>query len=127
MITDILQERTPEQKPRFFLHDEMVAWLADNLKLEVVHQIERSRDHQLQQKLSLYNGLPNALLVNIVASAGGVTFYQGTAPISLHEYERAMQCLVNVNETCMQKITQMEYQLQQLQRRLELLENPLPI
>jgi len=32
MLQDILtQERTPDQKPRFFLHDEMIAWLSDNL------------------------------------------------------------------------------------------------
>jgi hypothetical protein len=29
MIDDILKERDVDQKPRFFLHDEMIAWLSD--------------------------------------------------------------------------------------------------
>jgi hypothetical protein len=29
MITDILKEREVDQKPRFFLHDEMISWLSD--------------------------------------------------------------------------------------------------
>lgn len=31
MITEILEKREKDQAPRFFLHDEMKAWLASNL------------------------------------------------------------------------------------------------
>lgn len=35
MISDILEEREKDQAPRFFLHDEMVIWLRDQLRLSV--------------------------------------------------------------------------------------------
>lgn len=34
MITEILKERT--QKPRFFLHDEVKAWLRENMQLSLI-------------------------------------------------------------------------------------------
>lgn len=41
MIDEILKEdRTVGQKPRFFLHDEVKAWLVDNLQTTVLTQIE---------------------------------------------------------------------------------------
>ena len=35
MISDILEEREKDQAPRFFLHDEMVIWLRDQLRVSV--------------------------------------------------------------------------------------------
>lgn len=60
MIDSILKEtRTPDQKPRFFLHDEVKAWLADNLQVTVKVAPNYSANYGLQQKLqkafTLYN------------------------------------------------------------------------
>ena len=38
MIADILMEREKDQKPRFFLHDEMKAWLADQMQMSLSDQ-----------------------------------------------------------------------------------------
>ena len=36
MIDDVLKERKQNDKPRFFLHEEMKAWLADNMNISVL-------------------------------------------------------------------------------------------
>ena len=33
MISDILEQREKDQKPRFFLHDEMKSWLQDQMQI----------------------------------------------------------------------------------------------
>lgn len=38
MITDILEDRQKDQAPRFFLHDEMVIWLRDQLRISISDQ-----------------------------------------------------------------------------------------
>jgi hypothetical protein len=40
MIDEILTQERVGQKPRFFLHDEVKAWLVDNLQTTVLTQIE---------------------------------------------------------------------------------------
>jgi hypothetical protein len=40
MIDEILTEERVGQKPRFFLHDEVKAWLIDNMQTTVLTQIE---------------------------------------------------------------------------------------
>ena len=39
MITDILEDREKDQKPRFFLHDEMKSWLQDQMQISICDQI----------------------------------------------------------------------------------------
>ena len=38
MITDILKEREKDQAPRFFLHDEMKAWLGEQMQMSISDQ-----------------------------------------------------------------------------------------
>ena len=38
MITDILEDRQKDQAPRFFLHDEMIIWLRDQLRISISDQ-----------------------------------------------------------------------------------------
>ena len=39
MITYILEDREKDQKPRFFLHDEMKSWLQDQMQISICDQI----------------------------------------------------------------------------------------
>ena len=39
MISDILEQREKDQKPRFFLHDEMKSWLQDQMQISICDQI----------------------------------------------------------------------------------------
>ena len=38
MITDILEDREKDQKPRFFLHDEMKSWLQEQMCISISDQ-----------------------------------------------------------------------------------------
>ena len=38
MISDILEQREKDQKPRFFLHDEMKSWLQDQMQISICDQ-----------------------------------------------------------------------------------------
>lgn len=123
MIDQILKDRQPDQKPRFFLHDEMKAWLKDNLDIQVTHGQNRSSDFNLQAKLGLSYTLPVGLYLSITiyVDKEPVAIQQFNLPIQ--EYEQAFKCVANVLETCMQKVSIMQAENAELKRRIELLEN----
>lgn len=124
MIDQILKDRTPDQKPRFFLHDEVKAWLKDHLDIQVTHGENRSSDFILQGKLGLNSTLPVGFYLSI-------TVYVDKEPVAIRqfnlpmqEYEQGFKCVANVLETCMQKINILEAEKNELKRRIDLLENP---
>lgn len=127
MIEDILKERKPGDKPRFFLHDEMKEWLKENLSINMTAVDEGSTDYNLRQKLSLYEDLTTGVNIDLDISIAGENIIRTIAPVHMRSHEKAFQTLVNVVETCMVKITQLEAENQELKRRIELIENPLPV
>jgi hypothetical protein len=104
MIEDILKERKPGDKPRFFLHDEMKLWLKDNLKI-YSHAITQGQGHSpLQNKLNLSAPLPNEYVIQTGISMDGEQLSYTTVSINLRQYEQALQTMSNVVETCMKEI-----------------------
>lgn len=127
MIEDILKERKPGDKPRFFLHDEMKQWLKENLIVSMKTLSTGSTDYNLRQKLSLYEDLTTGVNIDLDISIAGENIIRIVTPIHMRSHEKAFQTLVNVVETCMVKITQLEAENQELRKRVELIENPLPV
>ena len=127
MIEDILKERKPGDKPRFFLHDEMKEWLKENLSINMTAVDEGSTDYNLRQKLSLYEDLTTGVNIDLDISIAGENIIRTVTPIHMRSHEKAFQTLANVVENCMIKITQLEADNQELKRRIELIENPLPV
>lgn len=127
MIDDILKQHQPGTKPRFFLHDEMKAWLCEHLDLKVSASVNHSIDYNLQTKLGLLDTLPVGHALVIEIELAGETIVKEGVNLRMGEYEQAFKCLANVSEQCMLKITQLEQENQDLKRRIELLENPLPV
>lgn len=127
MIDQILKDRTPDQKPRFFLHDEMKAWLADNLKVTMQASANKSIDYRLQSQLGLYDTLTAAHNVSISIELAGETIEHTHVTLHYDQYEKSMQSLANVAERCVTAIHRLEAENAELKRRIDLLENPLPV
>lgn len=89
MIDDMLKERKQGDKPRFFLHEEMKAWLGDNLNIATTvrstnEAYVRSVAHMDQPK---YNRYEENLLVPKGFEISSVTLIDGMSvgPIA-HTY-----------------------------------------
>lgn len=81
MIEDMLKERKEGDKPRFFLHEEMKAWLGDNLNIvttvRAMREIYlRSVAHMDQPKYNRYDeniSVPEGFEISSVTSLDGMS------------------------------------------------------
>ena len=125
MIDQILKDRKPGEKPRFFLHDEMKAWLADNLKITIQAGVNHAYDYTLGQKLKVYSGnFPAGIHINVEASIADELFVSQGSNYSLHEYVESLRSLATVTEECMFRIVDLQRENEEFKRRLDLIENP---
>lgn len=128
MIDQILKDRKPGDPPRFFLHDEMKAWLADNLRITIQAGVNHAYDYTLGQKLKVYSGnFPAGIHINVEASIADELFVSQGSNYSLHEYVESLRSLATVSEECMFRILDLQRENEELKRRLDLIENPLPL
>ena len=127
MIDQILKDHKPGEKPRFFLHDEMKAWLGDHLKIDLEAGVNQSANYDLVNKLSLPSALTIGTWVRINVSLDGESIISQGININMLDHEKAFVTLSNVVETCMVKITQLQIANEELTRRIQLLETPLPV
>lgn len=130
MINSILQERKPEDKPRFFLHDEVKAWLGDNLQINIRVSPNYSCKWDLQNKLQQYQ-IYNPLLIGFslessVLIDGETIQLQGSNTLML-EMEQLASLLVTRLEMYDNQIKHLNATNEHLARRIELLENPIPL
>lgn len=124
MIDQILKDRQPDQKPRFFLHDEMKAWLEDNLDITIIHGVNKSTDFTLSGKLGLYETLTAGHNLQLTVRVAGETISMHGINLPLVDHEQAFKCLANVAENCMVQINQLQAENLELKRRLDFIENP---
>jgi len=128
MIDQILKDHKPGEKPRFFLHDEMKAWLADNLKIGIDAGINHEYDYNLTQKLGIHSGyLPAGINIKVDVLIDNEVLVSQGSNTYFPEIVTALKCLSNVSEQCMIQIRNLQIQNEELKRRIELLETPLPI
>lgn len=81
MIEDMLKERKEGDKPRFFLHEEMKAWLADNINIATTVSSSgetyiRSIAYIDQPKYNRYQEnilVPTRFEISSIASLDGIT------------------------------------------------------
>lgn len=126
MIDDVLKNREPGQKPRFFLHEEMKAWLKDNMKLEVSAYTGDSLDYSLKNKLNVAN-LPNQIIMNASLTIDGEVLGTSYKLLNFQGWIDAMGCMSRVTEQCMMQIQMLQNENAELKRRIDFIENPLPI
>ena len=124
MIQDVLKQHKPGDKPRFFLHDEMKAWLGDNLNITVTTSPNSSYDHTLATKLGVPHIVVGHSLVITVYVDNEMIATQGVNIID-PDREQVLKTLANVCEKCMIEINDLTYKVGELRRRLDLIENPI--
>lgn len=130
MIDDIMKERTPEAKPRFFLHDEVKAWLADNLQVNIQLTPNHSTHWGLQNRIQNY-GIYSPLVAGFalesrIMVAGETIQLQGSNISMAHHLDVIQKLLEKIDMTEAQ-IQHLNASNEHLVRRIELLENPLPV
>lgn len=121
-----MKDRKEGDKPRFFLHDEMKAWLRDNLRFQITANAMESLDADLKYKLGVNDlSIGHSLHISVLLDGETISFMGYT--LDMAGYEKSIKTISNVLTTCMERINQLEYQNQELKRRIELLEQPLSI
>lgn len=127
MIQDLLvKEKIQDQKPRFFLHDEVKTWLADNLSIKVNVTANMSTDYRLANF-----GIPQIPIMYTIT----VTSFIDNKPIGdtgylkidLYDYQNAFIQLADRLNYCTLATYNLQAENQELKKRIELLENPLPV
>jgi hypothetical protein len=117
MIDEILtEERVVGQKPRFFLHDEVKAWLVDNMQTTVLTQIETTEWAQSTANMDqpYYNRylesvqLPTRINVMTITSCDGETVgCTKTSTFDLSDYAKIIK-------SSAKRIDELEKNIQQL-------------
>jgi hypothetical protein len=116
MIDEILTEERVGQKPRFFLHDEVKAWLVDNMQTTVLTQIETTEWVQSMANMDqpYYNRyleslqLPTRINVMTISSCDGKTVgCTKTSTFDLSDYAKIIK-------SSAKRIDELEKNIQQL-------------
>ena len=103
MIDEILTQERVGQKPRFFLHDEVKAWLVDNLQTTVLTQIEMTDWVQFMANMDqpYYNRylesvqLPTRINVITMTTCDGETVgCTKTSTFDLSEYAKIIKSYI---------------------------------
>lgn len=122
MIDQILKEHKTGDRPRFFLHDEMKAWLQDHLHLTIEGGINRSVDIETSQKLGLKQCITAGFYIELKAMLDGDVITTAARNITLTEIPEAFSTLSKVVENCMVHIQRLTEEVTVLQQRLDSLQ-----
>jgi hypothetical protein len=118
-----MTEQTPTPTPKFFLHDEVKLWLANNLVIHIEHHPNKSPDYTLANKL----GVPDITVghaVHVSLKIDGEIIAQSGFNLINDHNEQTLKALANVTERCMIEINDLTFKIGELRRRLDLIENP---
>jgi hypothetical protein len=137
MIDEILTQERVGQKPRFFLHDEVKAWLVDNMQTTVLTQIEMTDWVQSMANMDqpYYNRylesvqLPTRINVITITTCDGETVgCTKTSTFDLSEYAKIIKSSGKRIDELQKNITQlvdnqkvMQQELVELKTELDLL------
>jgi len=108
--------------PRFFLHDETIAWLQDNMKIGHTVHLSAARGTYVS-KLALNGQFYNSMTAHLEISVAGVPICETHITLPLDGYTSAIETLVNVNENLMIAVTRHEETIDKLQAEIETLKN----
>lgn len=126
MISETLKDYKPGDKPRFFLHDEVKQWLKDNLKVTVQSGDKPLNDPHVSGMLNAA-GLVEGHSLFIQIAIDNELICDRFCKFENTGYPQALKTLTNVMTSCMQQINQLHAENEELRKRIELLETPLPV
>lgn len=125
MIADILKEKTPETKPRFFLHDEVKAWLHDNLevRIKVVPSYSTNWDMQSRlQNLGFYRPIVTSFMLQTNVTIAGETAAYIESDSILTSTEDLTALVIAQNQVMKEEFTKLYTENEKLKERIYYLE-----
>lgn len=123
----MMTEQTTQRKPKFFLHDEVKAWLKDNLVIDVTLTGSMATDHRLVN-MGVYH-LPTHYTIYTSAKIAGEELCGDvrTMHLDLRPYHDALVQIVDKLNHVAITTYNLREENNELKRRLELLENPISV
>jgi len=125
MIADILKEKIPETKPRFFLHDEIKAWLHDNLEVRVKVVPSYSTNWDVQSKLQnlgFYRPIVTSFMLQTNVTIAGETAAYIESDSILTSTEDLATLVVAQNQVMKEEFTKLYTENEKLKERIYYLE-----
>lgn len=116
MIDDILKQHKKGDKPRFFLHDEMVEWLKDNLEIDLMIVPRYLYNNEFYQKLGIGNNIHSGfeiqaqLLINGTPVSPKQILYKDTPEVLEKMIYYIEQVMIN-STRLEQKIIELEQKI----------------
>jgi hypothetical protein len=125
MIADILKEKTPETKPRFFLHDEVKAWLHDNLEIRIKVLPSYSTNWDMQSKLQnlgFYRPIITSFMLQTNVTIAGETAAYIESDSILASTEDLTALVLAQNQIMKEEFTKLYTENEKLKERIYYLE-----
>ena len=115
--------RAPKNpKPKFFLHDETIAWLKDNMTISNVVHMSAVRGEYVD-KLDVQGILMKDITPCVMVSIADVPICNTMINIPMQGYVKAIEKLVHINENLMIALTRQQQEINTLQIEVETLKN----
>jgi hypothetical protein len=127
ILVPMMTEEITRPKPKFFLHDEVKAWLKDNLVINVTMTGSMVTDHRLVN-MGVYH-LPAHYTIYTSAKIAGEDLCGDvrTCHLDLKPYHDALVQIVDKLNHVAITAYNLREENNELKRRLELLENPISV
>lgn len=123
MIDQILQDQKPENKPRFFLHDEVKLWLKDHLRITQSLTPNTEYDFELGNKLQTFSGFVRGIDSKVSIYIGDEMITESIQSLNIDAYT-PFKRLSDYSELKTTQVIYLENRVKDLEKRIELLEKP---
>ena len=120
-VSEMLADRKPGDKPRFFLHDEMVAWLKDNLKIHL--NVLSNETNILRSKLGVNTDIVTQINIQVITSIAGQNIFTGVHSIHNNGTIDAFSSICGALDKCIFTISDQNRVIASLEERIKILEN----
>jgi hypothetical protein len=123
MIQDVMKDRKPGDKPRFFLHDELKEWLADNLQVSITSHTHQSLDAFITSRLKV--GPIVGHTVSLEVKLAGEVIDIRTTQLMNQDAERTIRHILQLLEAHHRLCQDLRLELAALETRVNTLETKL--
>jgi hypothetical protein len=120
-ISEILEDRKPGDKPRFFLHDELIAWLKDNLTISTY--VTHSTDYGLGVKFGITQGIPVSMIINTKIMLDDTTISETVSHTPIGGISEAFKSINTVLEKIIYNVAELNKTIVILEEKIKELEN----
>lgn len=116
----VIEEKNTNNKPKYFLHDETIAWLKDNMEVSILTLPVKFSNHQSEfNKLNVKNSL-DVHGVTISIKIGDQYICSAACNINIESVNSAIASLTRVNENMLIAMNRMQNEINMLNQVLKI-------